>query len=204
MSPSTTCRDIAARTAFTGGLLALGLAVAMLKWQAGGAERNIDIGVFFVTWATVCLATGLAAAWQLRQAGLAASATVKHAVVALTPGLFAGAAIGACLTLTSGLPLFPAVFWIVFYGLSLLSLRPWAPPAVLTLGWAFLLTGVGAFIYLMYQTVEPEFDLPFPINYYPAALLGVTFGGYHLLYAAYAFTAAAGRSDRRSDAGSTS
>ena len=29
----------------------------------------------------------------------------------------------------------------------------------------------------------PEFDLPTPTRFYPAALMGVTFGLYHLVFA---------------------
>jgi hypothetical protein len=102
----------------------------------------------------------------------------------MLPALFAGAAISGCLTLTSSLPLFPVLFWLVFYGLALLSTHQFAPAAILALGWAFLLSGIGAFIYFMNETIMPEFDLPTPTNLYPAAMMGVTFGLFHLIYAA--------------------
>ena len=58
-----------------------------------------------------------------------------------------------------------------------------APRSIITLGWAFLLTGIGLFVYFMNQTILPELDLPTPTRFYPAAIMGATFGGYHLLYA---------------------
>jgi hypothetical protein len=182
-------RAASARTALAGGLLALALAVGTLAEQVGIPGRNVNAGGFFESWLLVCLATLAAGAYFLwreaRHRGEAFfSAGLRLAVATLMPSLLAGAAVGACLTITSGLPLFPVVFWLVFYGLGLLSLRNFAPPALTVLGWAFLLTGVGAFIYFMNETVMPEFDLPTPTNLYPAAIMGATFGCYHLIYAA--------------------
>jgi hypothetical protein len=182
-------RAASARTALAGGLLSLALAAGTLDGQVGIPGRNVNAGVFFESWFLVCMATLAAGAYFLRREAQKRgeaffSAGLKLAVASLMPSLLAGAALGACLTITSGLPLFPAVFWLVFYGLGLLSMRAFAPPAMTLLGWAFLLTGVGAFIYFMNETIMPEFDLPTPTNLYPSAIMGATFGCYHLIYAA--------------------
>ena len=86
--------------------------------------------------------------------------------------------------MTTDVPLLPTLMWLVFYGLGLLSTMTFAPRSIALLGWAFLLTGVGAFIYFMNQTLLPEIDLPTPTRFYPAAIMGATFGVYHLIYAA--------------------
>jgi hypothetical protein len=183
-------RPVSAQVALTGGLLSLVVAGAMLAWQMGPNDRNVDARLFFELWALVCLATLTAAGFFLSRAARSrgeplVSAGLKLALSALTPSLFAGAAIGACLTITSGLPIFPAALWVVFYGLGLLAWRDIAPAGMVVLGWAFLLTGIGIFLYLTDETMMPEFDLPTPANFYPAAIMGATFGCYHLIYAAW-------------------
>jgi hypothetical protein len=185
-------RAVAAQTALFGGVLSLAVAGRMLWaqwWQPG---LNSDARLFFQWWSLVFLATSAAAVacWQRAAAQRGEpliSPAFKLALSCLAPGLCAGGAIGACLTVTSGLPLFPVLFWVVFYGLALLSLRPCAPGGLMVLGWAFVLTGVGAFIYLMNESMMPEFDLPTPTNLYPAAIMGATFGFYHLIYAVAAW-----------------
>jgi len=66
--------------------------------------------------------------------------------------------------------------WIAFYGLLLLSTSFFAPSSVRALGWAFLLTGLAV----------PA--LADRINYWvdsvPTVLMGLSFGAYHLVYAA--------------------
>jgi hypothetical protein len=187
-----TYRGVAAQTALFGGVLSLAVAGAMLRAQMRNPGLNIDARSSFQWWSLVFIATSAAgvACWQRAavQCGEPLmSPGFKLALSCLAPGLFAGGAIGACLTITSGLPLFPVLFWVVFYGVSLLSLRPFAPAGMIVLGWAFVLTGVAAFIYLMNETTMPEFDLPTPTNLYPAGIMGATFGLYHLIYAACAW-----------------
>jgi hypothetical protein len=178
-----------ARTALVGGLLSIALAGAMLASQMRVGGRNLDARTFSEQWALVFLATLASAVLFLsreaqRRGERFVYGGLRLAVSAIIPSLFAGGAISGCITLTSGLPLFPALFWVVFYGLALLSMRHFAPPGLSALGWAFLFTGIAAFIYLMNETIMPEFDLPTPTNLYPAALMGATFGCYHLIYAA--------------------
>ena len=111
------------------------------------------------------------------------SPAMKLALAAILPGLLAGAIVGWTLTLSSGLPLLPALFWVIFYGLGLLATLPFAPRSLVVLGWAFLLTGLAALMYLLYQGLLPSFDLPTPTAAYAPALMGATFGGYHVIYA---------------------
>lgn len=189
MERATIYRALSAPTALVGGLLSVSTAAAMLAWQARDDVRNIDAIAFFAVWTLVFIFT-LAAntffIWRdaTRRGEPAVSASMKLALRSVAPGLLAGAALSGVLTLTTRQPLLPTLMWLVFYGLGLLSTMNFAPRSIVLLGWAFLLTGVGAFMYFMYQSVLPEFDLPTPTRFYPAAMMGATFGVYHLLYAA--------------------
>ena len=193
MERATIYRAISAPTALVGGLLSLALAAWMLCWQAAGASRNVEAREYFVLWSLVFLLT-LAANMVFivrgtKQRGESpVSSGMKLATRSILPSFFAGAAISACLTLTTDQPILPTVMWLVFYGLGLLSTMNFAPRSIVILGWAFLFTGVGVFIFLMYQTIIPGIDLPSPTRFYPAAIMGATFGLYHLIYAASVWT----------------
>lgn len=192
MERATIYRAISAPTALVGGLLSVATAGAMLFWQSRDDVRNVGAVPFFLAWTLVFVLTLTANTlfiWRdaARRGEPAVSPAMKLALRSVAPGMFAGGAISAVLTLTSGLPLLPTLMWLVFYGLAMLSTMNFAPRSIVLLGWAFLLTGVGAFIYFMNQSLMPEFDLPTPTRFYPAAIMGATFGVYHLVYAACAW-----------------
>ncbi len=189
MERATIYRAISAPTALVGGLLSLATAAAMLIWQSRDNLRNVDAMQFFLAWTGVFLVTLAANTLFIlrgaqRRGEPMLSASMKLALRSIAPGMFAGGAISAVLTMTTEVPLLPTLMWLVFYGLGLLSTMTFAPRSIVLLGWAFLLTGVGAFIYFMNQTLLPEIDLPTPTRFYPAAIMGATFGMYHLVYAA--------------------
>lgn len=178
-------RALSAPAALAGGLLSLGLSAAMLAWQAGGRDRNIAAPLFFLAWSLVFLAI---VSTQLFCASRVQDESSNPAPLrSMAPPLFAGGVIGACLTLTSDQAFVPVLFWLVFYGLALLSTIHFAPPSIVALGWAFLMTGLAAFIYFMNITLLPFSDLPTPTRFYPAAIMGGTFGLYHLIYAVCAW-----------------
>ena len=192
MERATIYRAISAPTALFGGLLSVGLAAAMLWWQAQDGTRNVDARAYYQAWLFVLAAT-LAAntffIWQgAHQRGEPlVSAGFRLAVRSVTPAFFAGIAISAVLTITTRLALFPTLMWVTFYGLGLLATMSFAPRSIVALGWAFLFTGVLAFAYFVFVGIEPDFDLPTPTRFWPAALMGATFGTYHLIYAACAW-----------------
>ena len=66
-------------------------------------------------------------------------------------------------------------FWMVFYGLGLLSTSVFAPRSVLFLGGSFLLTGFVSFVFA--QSLLPY--LPY--------VIALTFGLYHFIYALFAW-----------------
>ena len=188
MERATIYRAISAPAALVGGLLSVALAAGMLLWQSADNSRNIDAHQFFTQWVMVFLLTLAANLFFIvrgtRERGEnSVSAGMKLAVRAIAPNFFAGGAVSMILVMTTDVPLYPAIFWLVFYGLGLLSTMSFAPRSIITLGWAFLITGIALLVYFMNQTLLPEMDLPTPTRFYPAAIMGATFGVYHLLYA---------------------
>ena len=188
MERATIYRAISAPAALVGGLLSVALAAGMLLWQSADGSRNVDAHQFFALWVLVFLLTLAANLFFIvrgtRERGeKPVSAGMKLALRSIAPNFFAGIAVSAVLVMTTEVPLFPTLFWLVFYGLGLLSTMSFAPRSIITLGWAFLLTGITLFVYFMNQTLLPELDLPTPTRFYPAAIMGATFGFYHLLYA---------------------
>ncbi len=191
MERGTYYRAISAPTALFGGLLSLGTAAGQLlalRGPQGAAPGRANAAGFVLAWGVVFTLTAAANAvfiWRgARQRGEPlVSPAMKLALAAIAPALLAGATVGWTLTLSSGLPLLPALFWVIFYGLGLLATLPFAPRSLVALGWAFLLTGLTALTYLLYQGLLPSFDLPTPTALYAPALMGATFGGYHVVYA---------------------
>ena len=189
MERATIYRAISAPTALVGGVLSIGLAAAMLLWQSGDGARNVDARIFYQAWLLV-LAVTLAANTLFIWRGAhergepLVSAGFRLAVRSVVPAFFTGVALSGVLTITTNLALFPTLMWLVFYGLGLLATMSFAPRSIVVLGWAFLFTGVVAFIYFVFVGIEPDFDLPTPTRFYPAGVMGVTFGLYHLIYAA--------------------
>jgi hypothetical protein len=72
------------------------------------------------------------------------------------------------------------VVWVAFYGLALLSTALFAPRSLVLLGWAFLLTGLA--VPVVINLVD---ELPGDL---PTVVMGLTFGLYHLVYAACTWT----------------
>ena len=189
MERATIYRAISAPTALVGGLLSVGLAAAMLAWQAADGSRNVDAHVFYQAWLLVLLLTLAANMWFIWRGAHGrgepfVSAGFRLAVRSVVPAFFAGIATSGVLTITTSLALFPTLMWVIFYGVGLLATMSFAPRSIVVLGWAFLFTGVAAFVYFVFVGIEPDFDLPTPTRFYPAALMGATFGLYHLVYAA--------------------
>lgn len=194
MERATYYRAISAPTALFGGLLSVGTAAGQLLLtqreaaHEGFAAGRADAPGFVLAWAVVFALTVTANTvfiWRgARGRGEPlVSPAMKLALAAVAPALLAGGTVGWMLALSSGLPLLPALFWIIFYGLGLLATLPFAPRSLVVLGWAFLLTGLTALMFLLYQGLLPSFNLPTPTVAYAPALMGVTFGGYHLIYA---------------------
>ena len=192
MERATVYRAISAPAALVGGLLAVFTSAAMLSWQVAEPGLNINAHLFFDLWSLIFAATIAANTFFIWRGAVqrgepVVSAGMKLALRSVLPSLFAGGAISAALMMTSEQAYVPPLFWLVFYGLALLSTMNFAPRSIVALGWAFLITGIGAFIYFMNLSLLPDIDLPTPTRFYPAAIMGGTFGLYHLIYAACAW-----------------
>jgi hypothetical protein len=72
------------------------------------------------------------------------------------------------------------VVWVTFYGLALLSTALFAPRSLALLGWAFLLSGLA--VPVLINLLD---ELPGDV---PTVVMGLTFGGYHLVYATCTWT----------------
>lgn len=175
MERATVYRAISAPAALVGGLLSVCASGAMLVLPGIADSR-----VFFALWTAVLLVTSAANAafiWRgaHRRGEPLISPGMKVALRSVLPALFAGAAISAILAAVRAPALLSVLFWLLFYGLALLSTMNFAPQSIVALGWAFLLTSLAAFGSLIAPSVE--------IRHLPELIMGATFGLYHLVYA---------------------
>ena len=67
--------------------------------------------------------------------------------------------------------------WIGFYGLALIATQHFAPRSLVFLGWAFLITAAAMIV----ASRQLEY---YATPLVPNLAMGVTFGLYHLIYAA--------------------
>jgi hypothetical protein len=165
------------RTACWGGFLSL---MAFLIHGRGlQSDLFLSSGSFLLLWVAV---GGLTVAGDLgfrlldrRRTGQPlGSPTFRKAFFGLAPALLIGAVFTILLWSE---PFKEAIFWLLFYGLGLLGTQHVATRSTLVLGWIFALTGVDITAYMSLMR------LPDPGAYQASALMAVTFGGYHLLYA---------------------
>lgn len=188
MERATVYRAISAPTALVGGLLSL-LSAALIHLTTEPDNLNllgraIRPREFAFIWLDVLMLTVIANAFFVwREAKSSGrpfiSSGMKLALRAIAPNLI----VPSLFTLwflrvgfLGGVELQLVVIWVVFYGLALLSTALFAPRSLSILGWAFLLTGV--FVPVLGNAVE---GLPDDV---PNLVMGLTFGLYHLIYAA--------------------
>lgn len=187
MERATIYRAISAPTALVGGLLSFLTAAVLVSvgpspgGEFGGAPR------FIVSWLSVLLLTGAANAWFIwrdaRSRGdVFFSPGMRMALRALSPGLLAGGAFTFCFYRTDAVFLLPA-FWMIFYGLGLLSTWHFAPRSIGWLGWAFFAAGICFFLGDSFHQGFGE-TLLFGDALRPACVrMAATFGLFHVVYA---------------------
>jgi hypothetical protein len=185
MERATIYRAISAPTALVAGLLSILAAAAIFLSEAKlTVGRPIRARQFAVTWIIVLilsLAANTFFVWrEARKTGRPfISPGMKLALRAIAPCLLIPAAFTGWFFTTGylgGDELELVVVWVAFYGLALLSTALFAPRSLAVLGWAFLFTGLS--IPAILNWVE---GLPGDI---PNLTMGITFGLYHLIYAA--------------------
>ena len=186
MERATIYRAISAPTALVGGVLSILSAVFIhLSNQSQSLiGRPIRPREFVFIWIDVLILTVVINAFfvwrEARSSGRPfISPGMKLALRAIAPNLI----VPAIFTLwflkigfLGAVELELVVIWVVFYGLALLSTALFAPRSLAILGWAFLLTGVS--VPVIANAVE---GLPDNV---PTMVMGLTFGLYHLIYAA--------------------
>jgi len=184
MERAATYRAISAPTALVGGLLSLLSAafIARPDILLGRPLRSREVAmIWIVVLALTMIVNVFFVSREARNSGRPfVSSGMKLALRAIAPTLIVPAIFAVWflkLGYLSGSELELVTMWIVFYGLALLSTALFAPRSLALLGWAFLLTGVS--VPVTADVVEGlAADIP---NFF----MGITFGGYHLIYALF-------------------
>jgi len=179
-------RAVSARTALIGGVLSI--------LTAGGIYLNDEVtrildrpvrprelafawlGVLFLT---VIVSRQLLWGAARKSGGVVNSSRMKLVRRTIAPYLVIPAAFTGWFLTTGYLGAAEqdlVVVWIAFYGLMLLSTALFAPRSLALLGWAFLLTSLSVPVFS--DIIDNR------VGGVPSVLMGVTFGLYHLIYAA--------------------
>ena len=186
MERSTIYRAISAPVALMGGILGI-VAGAVLWWVGGKYYQNNDEAgwlPFVMTWIIGYLAVeGINFTMIFRNARHRGdrflSPGLKHAVRSLAPPLFCGCVTGVSLAAFLNDPGLCAIVWVTFFGLALLSTGSFAPKSIVWLGRAFAIAGI--VMLPCYLAWVGEGTNRFQLA---ALIMAVTFGLFHLVYAA--------------------
>lgn len=180
MEKATVYRAISAPAALVGGVGALGVAATGI-W-GGGGESPVR---FLAMWLGLLAGVSMVNLWLLardaaRRGEAFVSAGMRLALRAMLPGLLAG----GLLTLPfAGSPLIVACVWVLCYALSLLAASHFSPKSICWLGRAFFVAAVCLFALAPVPGVAARFAT---LGVGAAhAVMGATFGLFHLAYAAF-------------------
>jgi hypothetical protein len=180
-------RAVSAGTALIGGALSILTAGAIYLndevtriWDRPVRPRELAFA-----WLGVLFLTVIVSVLFLRRAardsgGVVNSRRMKLALRTIAPYLVIPAAFTGWFLTTGYLGAAEqdlVVVWIAFYGLMLLSTALFAPRSLALLGWAFLLTSLSVPVFS--DIIDNR------VGGVPTVLMGVTFGLYHLIYAAF-------------------
>ena len=195
MEKATVYRAISAPTALIAGLLAIGAAFAggaikrlLIDWQS--EESRIATLAFPITWFAVLLLVGAANGYFLyrdaqRRGEKFISHGMKMALIALLPCHLTAAVLSVVVEPN---PAMLALVWNIFHGLGLLATGHFSPRSIILLGWAFLAAGLGAFAAFIHLADGLGLIVAFTFVQFnlfsPHILMAITFGGFHLIYAA--------------------
>ena len=188
MEKATIYRAISAPTALVGGLASVFVGGSFARAADADAEMPLT---FIAVWLCVLFVTAASNAFFIRREALLRgepfiSPGMKMALRALLPShLTAAVVTGIALlvhnTLHVGaLYLMLPYFWCSLYGMGLLAMSHFAPRSITRLGWAFLLAGLAAT-----ANVFVGFPKLFSGGERQAyVVMALTFGLFHLIYAA--------------------
>jgi hypothetical protein len=182
MEKATIYRAISAPTALIAGLLAIGAAYLGYRVELKSLEfptenSSLSDYAFPLIWLCMLALVGAANGWFLfqdarRRGDKFISNGMKMALISLIPSHLTAAVLSVVF---QAYPSVLALIWIVFHGIGLLATGHFSPRSMTLLGWGFLLAGLGT---IVAHTVAPS-SVPSP-----HILMGITFGGFHLIYAA--------------------
>ena len=188
MEKATIYRAISAPTALAAGVLACLAAVALRQTNPAPIHSEADFAAPFLgTWVAVLLLTALANSFLLwRGSKLRGepflSSGMRLALIAMLPGMLCGLFFTAVLGWGTNTFWLPPI-WMMCYALALLATKHFAPRSIMILGWAFLLAGMASFYQLFCWSIGGAFGT----SHFASGsnlLMGLTFGLFHLIYAA--------------------
>jgi hypothetical protein len=179
-------RSVSARTALIGGVLSILTAGAIYLndevtriWDRPVRPRELAFAWLGVLFLTVTVSKLFLRGAARESGGAVNSRRMKLALRTIAPYLVIPAAFTGWFLTTGYLGAAEqdlVVVWIAFYGLMLLSTALFAPRSLALLGWAFLLTSLSVPVFS--DIIDNR------VGAVPTVLMGVTFGLYHLIYAA--------------------
>lgn len=179
MEKATVYRSISAPTALVGGVLAIGAAIlghTVENWEY--EDRVPSQHVFAIIWLFVLTLVAAANGFFLfrdarRRGEKFISHGMKMALAALMPSHLTAGVLSVVFGFAQ--PIILVLVWIVLHGIGLLSTAHFSPRSIIRLGWGFLLAGLASIVTLaVARSFEPS----------PHILMAITFGGFHLIYAA--------------------
>ena len=198
MEKATIYRAISAPTALVGGLTATTVAI-FFHQQTDPVRSNfyseMANGLFLGGWLTALIVTAAANGvflWRdaVRRGDKFLSPGMRAAFRALGPNYLVAGVLTLIFAQSADLLTVP---WMLLYALGLLATQHFAPRSIAWLGWAFLAAGL--LVMLTLSAHEP----PTPVTMLRNAnvAMGLTFGLFHLIYAACTWP----RRGRASDTG---
>ncbi|HEX4083515.1 MAG TPA: hypothetical protein VHY22_01290 [Chthoniobacteraceae bacterium] len=198
MERGTIYRAISAPTALVGGVLSI---LAFLIYTPPRIEEGNffpfpapehRLNRFIVIWVFVLLLTAAANTLFIvlgaRQRGeRVLSASMKTALAAIAPAFILGGALAALFApgmFEPGVNFDIAVMWVSLYGVGLLATSQFAPRSLTILGLAFLTSGITAIVAIISLFSKAATADAIGDGRYASLLMLLTFGLYHLIYAA--------------------
>jgi len=183
MEKATIYRAISAPTALVGGCAGI-LAAAFFhfSWRPGDNARA-ESHLFLACWLSALTVAAGGNVYFLRtdaqrRGEKFVSAGMRAALRALWPSYL----VAATLTiLCRNSPEFLPISWMLLYGLGLLGTQHFAPRSITLLGWAFLIAGLLAMVGSLW--VETFVGRADGLLFVGNLVMGLTFGGFHLIYA---------------------
>jgi hypothetical protein len=198
MEKATIYRAISAPTALVGGCLAMATSIGFSTIRH---QLDRPAAWFLVAWLAVLAATFVTSVFLLHRDALRRrepffSVGMRMACRSLLPPYFVGAVVTAAVAVSisyvgeGATDILPAI-WALAHGLGLLATAHFAPPSIARLGWLFLFGGVVALAALVLNYAEP----PIPSAQLADYTMGITFGLFHLIYAAFTWPRGAAKAE---------